>query len=118
LLSDAAVSLGIVIGGIVIYFTHWYWLDSAISIIIALVILYTTWNLFTSSLKLSLDGVPDNIQLDKIKQAAEQIPGVKELHHIHVWAISTTENALTAHLVFQKNITHLQEEKIKNRFTA
>jgi cobalt-zinc-cadmium efflux system protein len=113
LLSDAIVSLGIVIGGIIIVYTGWFWLDAVISIVIAAVILLSTWGLFKSSLRLSMDGVPEGISIDKIKNIADKIEGVKELHHIHVWAISTTENALTAHLVLDHNIDTNQEQQIK-----
>jgi len=115
LMSDAVVSLGIVAGGIVLYYTKWFWIDSVLSIIIVLVILYSTWNLLRSSLRLSLDGVPDNIRIDNIKATALKIPGVKGIHHIHVWAISTTENALTAHLVLPKDISNEQEQSIKHQ---
>ena len=113
LLSDAVVSFGIVVAGVIIYFTNWFWLDAIVSIVIAAVILVGTFNLFKSSLRLSLDGVPENINLDKIRAAAQKINGVKELHHIHVWAMSTTENALTAHMVLDKNISTGEEQKIK-----
>lgn len=113
LLSDAIVSLGIVIGGIVIMYTNWFWIDSVLSITIALVILFSTWQLLKDSLRLSLDGVPANINVDDIKTTALSIAGIKGLHHIHVWAISTTENALTAHLVLQQNTTTEQEQYIK-----
>src|SRR6202021_1166015 len=97
LMSDAIVSLGLVIGGVVIYYTHWFWIDSLLSVIIVVVILFSTWQLLKDSLRLSLDGVPENIHIDDLKKVAVNIAGVKDLHHIHVWAISTTENALTAH---------------------
>jgi cobalt-zinc-cadmium efflux system protein len=113
LLSDAVVSFGIVIGGVIIYFTGWYWLDAVLGIVIAIVILLGTFSLFKSSLRLSLDGVPENIHLSDIKAAAQKIKGVKELHHIHIWAMSTTENALTAHLVLEENISTEQEQTIK-----
>ena len=113
LLSDAIVSLGLVIGGIVIFYTNWFWLDAALSIVIAIIILLSTWHLFKSSLRLSLDGVPENIQLEEIKNTALQIKNVKDLHHIHVWAISTTENALTAHLVLPQNVSIAEEQEIK-----
>ncbi|MEO7766117.1 MAG: cation diffusion facilitator family transporter, partial [Ferruginibacter sp.] len=99
LIADALVSLGIVIGGIIIFYTNWYWLDPLISIVIAIFILISTWHLLTASLRLSLDGVPQNISIPEIRTAAIEIEGVVDFHHIHVWAISTTENALTAHLV-------------------
>jgi cobalt-zinc-cadmium efflux system protein len=99
MLSDALVSLGVVISGIFIYFTHWYWLDSVVSIVVAVVILLGTWSLLKDSVRLSLDGVPSNVDMEKIRQATLQVEGVKNIHHIHVWAISTTQNALTAHVV-------------------
>jgi cobalt-zinc-cadmium efflux system protein len=114
LMSDAVVSLGLVIGGIVMFYTHWFWIDSVLSIIVAVVILISTWRLLKDSLRLSLDGVPSNINMDEIKTAALKITGVKDLHHIHIWAISTTENALTAHLVLQQDISIEQEQKIKH----
>lgn len=114
LMSDAVVSLGIVIGGIIIYYTQWYWIDSVLSLVIALVILFTTWGLLKSSLRLSLDGVPGDIHIGEIKNAMLKIAGVKDFHHIHVWAISTTENALTAHLVLQQQVTIEEEQKIKH----
>lgn len=114
LMSDAVVSLGIVIGGIVIYYTHWFWIDSILSVVIAAVILFSTWGLLKHSLRLSLDGVPENIHVDELRTMVMKIAGVKDFHHIHVWAISTTENALTAHLVLQQNIPIEEEQKIKH----
>lgn len=115
LMSDAIVSLGLVIGGIVMYYTHWFWIDSALSIVVAIVILFSTWRLLKDSLRLSLDGVPENISIDDIKATALKVHGVKDLHHIHIWAISTTENALTGHLVLQQNVTIEEEQKIKHK---
>jgi cobalt-zinc-cadmium efflux system protein len=115
LLSDAIVSVGIVIGGIVIYYTNYFWIDAVLSIIIALVILLSTWNLLKQSLRLSLDAVPENITVEKVKQEAEKIAGVKNIHHIHLWAISTTRNALTAHIVVDKNNSLVQIENIKQQ---
>lgn len=104
LISDAMVSAGLVIGGVIISFTNWFWLDPLLSIIIAIVIVLSTWNLLQESLRLSLDGVPKGINLEEIKKEALQIEGIKEIHHIHVWALSTNENAMTGHLVFDANI--------------
>ena len=114
LLSDAVVSVGLVIGGIIIYYTQWYWIDSLLSIVVAIVIMVSTWRLLKDSLRLSLDGVPTAIQIEDIKTEASAIDGLKSLHHIHVWAISTTENALTAHIVLPQNATIAQESKIKH----
>ncbi|MFT3934251.1 MAG: cation diffusion facilitator family transporter [Chitinophagaceae bacterium] len=114
LMSDAVVSLGLVIGGIIISYTGWFWLDSALSVVIALVILISTWRLLKDSLRLSLDGVPADIKLDEIKATAMKVAGVKDFHHIHIWAISTTENALTAHLVLPTTTSIEDEKKIKD----
>ncbi|RFZ85890.1 cation transporter [Mucilaginibacter terrenus] len=99
---DAIVSLGVVISGIVIYFTNWYWVDSAVSIIIGIVILTGTWSLLKDSLRLEMDGVPKEMDLAKIKAELKKAKGVVDVHHMHVWALSTTENALTAHLVMKQ----------------
>ncbi|GAA4330663.1 cation diffusion facilitator family transporter [Mucilaginibacter gynuensis] len=96
---DAIVSLGVVISGLVIYYTGFYWLDSAVSIVIAIVILTGTWGLFKDSLRLEMDGVPKELDIEKIKAELLKTKGVTDVHHVHVWALSTTENALTAHLV-------------------
>lgn len=103
LLSDAIVSAALVIGGIVIYLTGLYWIDSVLSLLVALVILFSTWQLLRDSLRLALDAVPEGIEIQKIREAIAGIAGVKDFHHIHVWAISTKENALTAHLVVDRD---------------
>lgn len=115
LLSDAIVSAGLVIGGIVIYYTHLYWIDAALSLIVAIVILFSTWQLLKDSLRLSLDGVPLGIEIKKIKETIDGISGVKDFHHIHVWALSTTENALTAHLVVSRDADMDLVENLKHR---
>jgi cobalt-zinc-cadmium efflux system protein len=111
---DAIVSLGVVISGVIIYFTHWFWVDSVVSLIIAVVIIGGTWNLLKDSLRLALDGIPKELDLEKVKQAILKIKGISEVHHIHIWALSTTENALTAHLVIDQNdiasFTHIKED--------
>ena len=116
LVSDAVVSLGLVIGGIIIYYTHYYWIDPALSIIICIVIIVSTWRLLKDSLRLSLDGVPPNVDMQKIKQIALNLKGIVEIHHVHVWAISTTQNALTAHLIIDDKITMQQLQQIKDTF--
>ncbi len=114
LLSDAIVSAGLVIGGIVIIYTHYFWIDPVLSLVIAAVILVSTWQLLKDSLRLSLDGVPENIDLQKVKTGIGKIQGVKDFHHIHIWALSTTENALTAHIVVAKETNMVAIEKIKH----
>lgn len=115
LLSDAVVSLGLVAGGIVIYYTHLYWIDPLLSLIICMVIIASTWNLLKGSIRLSLDGVPENVDVNKIKETALSTDGVMAIHHIHVWAISTTKNALTANIVLAEQTTLQQAQKIKDQ---
>ncbi len=115
LLSDTLVSLGLVFGGIIIFYTKLYWIDPLLSIIICIVIIVSTWSLLKDSIRLSLDGVPENIDFAKVEQAGKSIDGVLDFHHIHIWAISTTENALTGHLVVSKNLTSEQIYAIKDK---
>lgn len=118
MLADALVSVAIVIGGILIYYTHLYWIDTALSLLIAVVILKSTWGLLKSSLRLSLDGVPENVDLEKIKQKVMQLEEVKDIHHIHAWGLSTTINALTAHILVSKKMSisdlDILKKEIKN----
>ncbi len=111
LLSDALVSLGVVVSGIIISYTGWYWLDGAVSIVVLFTILVSTWSLLTGSLRLSLDAVPPNVQKETIEAAVMKIKGVESIHHMHIWAMSTTENALTAHLVLNDALTF--DDKMK-----
>jgi len=113
LFADAMVSLTLVIGGIIIYFTHWYRIDSLLSIGVAVFIVINTWSLLTYSLRLSLDGVPEGINIESIKIMAQSVPGIKEIKHIHVWAISTSQNALTAQVALLKSVSMEQEQQIK-----
>lgn len=113
LLSDAVVSAALVIGGIIIAFTNWYWIDPLLGILVAFVIVFSTWSMLRDSLRLSLDAVPQGISLRAVKSAVEKISGVQDFHHIHIWALSTTENALTGHVVLKKEIGMEEQEKIK-----
>jgi len=114
LLSDAIVSAALVIGGIIIFYTHLYWIDSALSLLVAIVILFSSWQLLRDSLRLSLDAVPEGIEVRKVKEIIAKMNGVKDFHHIHIWALSTTENALTAHLVVDRNCKMDEVEKLKH----
>ncbi len=98
LLTDALVSVAVVISGIIISYTHWYWLDPAISLVVMMVILTGTWQLLKDSFKMSVDAVPSGIELDEIKKVIAGVKDVTRVQHVHVWALSTTENALTAHI--------------------
>ena len=109
------MSLGIVFGGVIIYFTGWFWLDAVIGVAIAVVILMGTWSLLRDSLRLSLDGVPEGIDLEDVQGHLLKIPGVKGVHHVHVWALSTTVNALTAHVVVGSESSLQTMEEIKHK---
>lgn len=97
--ADAGVSLGVVISGLLIVKTGLNWIDPIMSFIIILVIMWSTWKLFIESIRLALDAVPKNIELDEVKSTILNQNGVEGLHDIHIWAMSTTENALSAHLI-------------------
>jgi cobalt-zinc-cadmium efflux system protein len=99
MVADAAVSLGVVLGGLAILWTGADWIDPTLSLVIAAVIVWGTWSLLKQSLTLSLHGVPRGIAVPNVRKALERMPGVARVHHLHVWAVSTTEAALTAHLV-------------------
>jgi cobalt-zinc-cadmium efflux system protein len=113
LMSDAVVSAALVVGGIVIIYTHWYWIDPLLGILVAVVIVFSTWGLLRDSLRLSLDAVPQGIDLRAVQLAVEKITGVQDFHHIHIWALSTTENALTGHVVLNRQVGIEAQEKIK-----
>ena len=119
--SDALVSLGVVAGGLIILLTGWHWIDPVMSIAINLVIVVGTWSLLTGSLTMSLNAVPPNIDMEKIRAFLLSLPGVKDLHDLHVWSLSTTETALTCHLVTPEGhpgddlLTHAAEE-LKDHF--
>ncbi|MVM30803.1 cation diffusion facilitator family transporter [Spirosoma sp. HMF4905] len=111
---DALVSLGVVIAGVLINFTGWTWLDPVIGILVAVIIMGSTWRLLTDSLRLSMDGIPVGIDLAAVLADLRAVAGVKDVHHVHIWAMSTTENALTAHLVLQPGLSDPQIVALKH----
>ena len=120
--ADAAVSLGVAIAGVIIVFTGWYWLDPAASLVIVAVIVTRTWGLLRESIQLALHAVPTHIDTAKIDKYLRTLPGVTDIHDLHIWGMSTTESALTVHLVipkgypgdiFMDEINHELNEKFK-----
>jgi len=97
--ADAGVSVGVVIAGLLITITGWLWVDPVIGLVIVLVITISTWDLLRDSFLMSVDAVPKGISLREVENHLKQIPGVMEIHDLHIWAMSTTETALTVHLV-------------------
>ena len=97
--ADTLVSVGVVVSGVVISLTGWSFIDPVIGIIVAIIILVGTWELLSESLRMSLDAVPEGVDPDAVRSLMEQAEGVSGVHHLHIWPISTTETALTAHLV-------------------
>ena len=99
LAADALLSLGVLVAGAIIHFTHWNWLDPAVGIALSLTILVTTWSLLRDSLDMILDAVPEKVDADAVLAYLRGLPGVSAVHDLHIWPISTTDAALTAHLV-------------------
>ena len=108
--ADALVSVGVLVSGLVISWTGLTVVDPIVGLAVAGVIVASVWSLTRDSLRLSLDGVPGGIDIAEIERKMEAVPGVKAVHHIHVWAISTTENALTAHVVLD-SLSRMEEVK-------
>jgi cobalt-zinc-cadmium efflux system protein len=104
--ADAAVSAGVVVAGIAIMVTGWTWIDPLVSIAITLAIVVGAWDLFRESIDLALDAVPRGVDPDAIKEALAAVAGVIEVHDLHVWAASTSEVSLTAHLVVPDKDSH------------
>jgi len=98
LFYDALISAGVVISAFFMYLTGWLWIDPIVAILIAIIILKGTWTLFTDSLRLIVDAVPRSVSLSNVRNQLLKVSGVEGLHDLHIWALSTRENALTVHL--------------------
>jgi len=98
LFYDALISVGVVVSAGLLYYTHWLWIDPVVGLLIAVVILKGTWSLFADSFRLIIDGVPSSISWTEVSTFLLAKPGVKGIHDLHIWAMSTQENALSVHL--------------------
>jgi cobalt-zinc-cadmium efflux system protein len=116
MVADAAVSAGVVLAGIAILVTGWLWIDPVTSLVIVVVIVWGTWGLLRDSLAMSVDAVPSSIRPESVRQYLEARPGVAEVHDLHIWPMSTTETALTAHLVIPTG--HPGDEFLMSTATA
>jgi cobalt-zinc-cadmium efflux system protein len=126
--ADALISAGVVLSGVIISYTSWNWLDPLVSIVISLIIIYGTWDLLKNSMRLSMDAVPLDIDPLAVKKYLENIDDVVEVHDLHIWAMGSTETALSVHLTVKKNSlensqlakisTHLQNKFIIPQFKS
>ncbi|MEP6699091.1 MAG: cation diffusion facilitator family transporter [Verrucomicrobiota bacterium] len=119
--GDAAVSLGVVVAAFTIRLTGWVWLDPAVSIAISAVIIWVTWDLLRESINLSLDAVPEGIDPHAVESYLSELSGVIAVHDLHIWAMSTTEVALTVHLVMDEQprddvFLHNVCDELRDRF--
>lgn len=125
--ADALISLGVVIGGFVMALTGWLWVDPVLSLVIAMIIALGTFGLFRDSLNLALDAVPGNINHHEIEKFLLGLPGVTAVHDLHIWPLSTTSIAMTAHIVrpgnatddaWVNNVSNQLQEKFKINHTT
>ena len=120
LLTDAAVSAAVLVSALLVMATGWNWLDAATAILVGVVVITTGWELLRESLRISLDGVPRGIDLEAVKAVLAALPGVVDVHHLHVWAISTSQTALTVHLrrrsagMDDMELLHLAKERLEH----
>ena len=119
MLADTLVSVGVVLSGVIIHYTGWTVVDPIVGLVIAAVILVGTWSLLAESLRMSTDAVPEGFDVDEITQKIESQEGVLEVHHVHIWAISTTETALTCHIVIPEaamleEVTHRVKHELEH----
>lgn len=121
MVADALVSLGVVVTGAVVLLTGWVWLDAAVSLTIATIIMWGTWGLLRSSVELSLDAVPSSVNQGEVEKFLRALPGVEGVHHLHIWSLSTTEIALTAHMLVPTGLAphdllEIIQATLKNQF--
>ena len=121
MIADGLVSVAVVIGGIVIYYTGWLLIDPLLSLLIIIIIAFSAWGLIKDSFNLSVDGVPTNIDIESVKEYLLSLPDVIEIHDLHVWAMSTTQVALTAHLLrsspnIDDQLLHQAAHHLKDKF--
>jgi cobalt-zinc-cadmium efflux system protein len=120
-ISDAAVSMGVIVASIIIMKTHWYWVDPVVSILISIAIIFSSWRLFKEAINLILHAVPEHIEVEKVRAFLLNQKEVKEVHDLHIWAISTVETALSAHIIIenidsQANVLKNIHKELESKF--
>ncbi|ASK88221.1 cation diffusion facilitator family transporter [Sphingorhabdus sp. SMR4y] len=121
MMADAGVSAGVVVGGIAIYFSGFNWIDPLISLLIVALIFWSTWGLLSEAVRMSLAGVPRDIDVEDVMEYLASLPGVETVHDLHIWPMSTSETAMTAHLVLPdghpgKGFLAEVQQQLKKRF--
>lgn len=120
MMADAAVSLGVVVAGVIMMMTGWSIVDAIVSLVIVVVIMLSTWGLLKDSINLALDAVPAHIDLDEVRTALGQLDGVSGVYDLHIWGLSTTDAALTAHIVHAREdadgLLAQAQKLVKGRF--
>jgi len=115
LFTDMSASIAVLIGGLLMKFYNWFWVDSTLTILIAIYLLIMGYDLLKSSFKVLMLFTPDALNLDKISESITQIPEIKNVHHIHIWQLNERETHLEAHIDFQKDIRISEFDIILNR---
>lgn len=120
MIADALVSVGVVVSGVLINVTGLLWIDPVTSFVIILVIFFSSWRLFTASIDLALDAVPHNINYDEVASFLKSINGVEDIHDLHIWALSTSQAALSVHVQMPSGDTdaliHEIQEQLEEKF--
>ena len=122
MMADAGVSAGVVVGGLLMFYTGFNWIDPLISLFIVALIFWSTWGLLSEAVRMSLAGVPRNIDVEEVHEALSTLPGVETVHDLHIWPMSTSETAMTAHLVIPgghpgKGFLAEVQNEMKKRFS-
>ena len=112
LFSDMMTSVAVLLGGLAMKYFQWYWVDALFSVLIALYLLYTGWGIFKSSLKIIMQFTPDDLDVDEMTNVISKIPGIKNIHHLHIWQIDEHELMLEAHVDMEKDISISEFEKV------
>jgi cobalt-zinc-cadmium efflux system protein len=121
LLYDALISAGVVVSGVLIYYTHQMWIDPIVGLVVVVIVLWGTWGLLRDSINLILDATPAHIDFDEVKHVLQHLPNVVAVHDLHIWGLSTKQTALTVHLVFAQRAEvqvdyHEINKKLKEKF--
>ncbi|MFC7392050.1 cation diffusion facilitator family transporter [Scopulibacillus cellulosilyticus] len=112
ILGDAAASAGVIVGGIILYFTGWYDIDPLLSVGIAVLIAFSAWRIVRQTIGILMEGTPENVDLNQVIAAIRSVSEIKNVHDLHVWSITSGKNALSCHIVLDGNLTVSESQKI------